>query len=345
MQLIRARNVNDAYAQGLYYLVKAGIKSPSRVGEVLVSPVPVTTIYEQPQERVLFDSKRDANPFFHLFESLWMLAGRNDAKWLDRFVGDFSKRYAEADGVMHGAYGWRWRNHFSIPETFDQLQTVINRLRKDPNDRRVVIQMWDPEADLGADKLDVPCNLCVVPRVHDGKLDITVMCRSNDAIWGAYGANAVHFSMLQEYLASKIGVRMGTYYQISNNFHAYTKVMDLVHDNEYHVMEDLYRERVFRTRVYPLVTVPDAFEEDLQLFFTSSDKEIPELPTRELVFTNSFFEVVAVPMMFAHHFAKKKEWASAIQFINGLNIDWRDAGLAWIKRRQRQYESKHALKD
>jgi len=45
--------------------------------------------------------------------------------------------------------------------------------------------------------------------------------RSNDAVWGALGANAVHFSMLQEYLAVMIGCAVGKYWQVTNNLHLY----------------------------------------------------------------------------------------------------------------------------
>src|SRR5678816_542793 len=138
MHVINANNVNDAYYQGLRLLKDAPIES-SRAGEVRVWPCPVTTVYERPTERVLFDPKRDANPFFHLFEALWMLSGRQDATWLDRFVKDFSSRFTEEDGTQHGAYGHRWRNAFG----FDQLHHVVNTLRSDPTSRQCVIQMWD----------------------------------------------------------------------------------------------------------------------------------------------------------------------------------------------------------
>jgi thymidylate synthase len=216
MDVIRARNVNGAYRQGIALLRRKGELQQSRAGEVLVVPNPVTTIYQRPMERVLFDPGRDANPFFHLGEALWMLAGRNDATWLNRFVKDFSSRFAEEDGHQHGAYGFRWRVHFEMegggpPSGWfcgpDQLETIIELLKRDPTDRRIVLTMWDPVADLAANKKDIPCNTHAYLRVRQQVdpqsvglmpvLDITVCCRSNDAIWGAYGANAVHFSVLQ----------------------------------------------------------------------------------------------------------------------------------------------------
>ena len=207
MYVITVPGVNAAYAQGLRYICERGELQNSRAGQVLVAPTPVTIVYEKPQERVLFDPSRDANPFFHLFEALHMLAGRNDAKWLDQFVKDFSSRFAESDGIQHGAYGYRWRNHFDLegggnPNLPDQLDTVVQMLVKDPQSRRAVISMWDPAADLGANKKDMPCNTHVYLRVRTNRdyvhgnwkdtsvLDLAVCCRSNDFVWGMAGANA-----------------------------------------------------------------------------------------------------------------------------------------------------------
>jgi hypothetical protein len=50
---------------------------------------------------------------------------------------------------------------------------------------------------------------------------MTVFCRSNDLIWGAYGANAVHMSILQEYVACGLARPVGHYWQVSNNYHVY----------------------------------------------------------------------------------------------------------------------------
>ena len=82
MHVIRARNVQEALVVGLQDLRRYGVERESRNGPVVVFPEPVTTVCERPEERVLFHCERDANPFFHLFEALWMLAGRNDLAYL-----------------------------------------------------------------------------------------------------------------------------------------------------------------------------------------------------------------------------------------------------------------------
>lgn len=251
MQVIQARNAEHALRQGLELLHRYGQRGTSRNGPVIVAPWPVATDTERPTERVVLAAWRDANPFFHLVEAAWMLAGRDDVAQLTPYVKRFAD-YAEPDlmegpgastGVMHGAYGHRWRRAFGI----DQLNVVVQRLRKDPDDRQCVIQMWSAdvtaETSAGAGDLtgawrDRPCNTHAYLRVRvagdrpvaDGPgvnyeetrvLDLTVCCRSNDMAWGAHGANAVHFSFLQEYLADRIGVGVGSMYQLSNNYHLY----------------------------------------------------------------------------------------------------------------------------
>src|ERR1044072_3080995 len=286
MYLINAVNVNDAYLKGLELLHRVGEESDSRAGRVLVAPMPVVTSYLNPTQRVLFDKSRDANPFFHLMESLWMLAGQNDARWLDQFVGDFSARFGEKDGIQHGAYGYRWRHAFG----FDQLTEVIKKLKANPSDRQAVIQMWDCSDydDLMGDWKDRPCNTHIYLRMRRGDvswfLDITVCCRSNDVIWGAYGANAVHFSVLQEDLAKRIGDdgHVGNYYQLSNNFHEYVDVLSKMHPSPSSMFKYLPDGRGST----PIVTNPQHFDSDVLAFVKGLR------PT----FANGFFPLVAVPM-------------------------------------------------
>jgi thymidylate synthase len=52
-------------------------------------------------------------------------------------------------------------------------------------------------------------------------LDMTVTNRSNDLVWGLLGANYVTFSVLQEYMAARIGCGVGRYHHFTNNLHCY----------------------------------------------------------------------------------------------------------------------------
>src|SRR5882724_11989202 len=97
MQIITGRNVNDIWDQAKHLLNKNHVVRPSRVGEVWEYPTPVVTEYLNPTERVLFNPLRNANPYFHFFEGLWMLAGREDVAWISQF-NDRMKEFSD-DGI------------------------------------------------------------------------------------------------------------------------------------------------------------------------------------------------------------------------------------------------------
>ena len=321
MHVIHATCVDDAPQKGLRYLgsyIPGDVqRRQSRNGAVVVSEVPVTTVYPWPLKRVSFWPERDANPFFHLYESLWMLGGRNDVAPVASYVKRM-ETFSDDGHRLHGAYGHRWRKHFG----FDQLPKIARRLREDQDDRRCVLQMWDAGEDLDMPRKDLPCNTQVYfTRSHLGNLDMTVCCRSNDIIWGAYGANAVHFSILQEYMAASIGCPVGVYYQISNNYHAYTPLFD-------ELLKHAVREGPLTS--YPQTTFPlvatDVNHWDVEL--------AAFLEQKPFTFQDPFFVGVAQPMHDAYRFHKDGRTDRALQRMEAvLADDWRSAGINWLERR------------
>ena len=356
MHVIRGRNVNELFVRGLEHLSEEGVRQESRNGPVFVAPTPVVSVYEKPCERVLFDATRDANPFFHLFECLWMLSGQNNARMLDRYVADFSARYAD-NGMIHGAYGHRWRHALG----FDQLDAVVDRLKNDHQDRQAVIQMWDATQTLedydqtypGANDLlgswkDRPCNTHVYLRVrqqstdgvetrhgvvprYDLLLDLTVLCRSNDVVWGAYGANAVHFSFLQEYLAGRIGVGVGRMYQMSNNFHGYVDTLDKLGNPAHLPGSDPYDAGAVHS-----VSIGNAWEHwdsDLMAFMGWHQGSMG-FNGIEPDYKNDWFRDVAQPMCLANWHRRKGDIVTAIDFVSRVKAaDWMMAGAEWLQRR------------
>lgn len=339
---IKVTNVNQALSEGLWWLKVHGVKEDSRNGPVLVSPEPVMTIYERPTERVLFSPLRDANPFFHLFEALWMLAGRNDVEWPAQFAKQILQ-YSDDGKTMRGAYGYRWRNWFG----YDQLHILINELKHDPNTRRAVLTMWDATehdsstgGDLLATSLDKPCNTHVYFDARGGKLNMTVLCRSNDIWWGAYGANAVHFSVLQEYIAFAVGVPVGLYRQFSNNYHLYTNVVSEERLTKFAAdakdgdcYKGWYADVV---EPYPLIqTSIEAWEEDLKRFMLK--------PYEAHQYHDPFFNFVARPM-FVAWWNRKAGFPSTARVALGeiVATDWQRACSEWIERREAKKNARTA---
>jgi hypothetical protein len=161
------------------------------------------------------------------------------------------------------------------------------------------------------------------------------MCRSNDIVWGAYGANAVHFSMLQEYLAGMIGVGVGTMYQISNNFHAYKSVYERVWPTE-SLSWMMYETGAVRPM--PIGTDWEHWDDDLDLFLQS--------PNRAEAYKNRWFGDVAVPMFVSHRLFREGKHASAITEAREIKAeDWRLAALQWLERRMKKFETRGQIEE
>jgi len=319
MYVIQADNVTDGLCKAVDFMKEEAVRSTSRAGDVLVSPVPVTVAYMSPCERVLFDPVRDANPYFHFMEGLWMIAGRNDVDWISQFSQNISQ-FSDDGSTFHGAYGHRWRKHFD----FDQLDLIISLLQNDPHNRRIVLQMWDPTEDIARDGKDFPCNTNIYFRVVNGKLDMTVCCRSNDMVWGTFGANAVHMSMLLEYMASSIGVGVGTYYQVSNNFHAYLDTWSKVQ----HLKEDpFFFCQPEGVKSFPMINKGrDNWDRELSMFMSDGDTVMG--------YRDPFFKKVAAPMLSSWGAWKDKDITKALMFANSIAAtDWRKACTEWLERR------------
>lgn len=337
MRVIEARNVNDAWDQAKILLNDVGVVRQSRVGEVIEAPFPVTTVYENPTERVLFNEERNANPFFHFFESLWMLAGRNDLAWIEKFNSKISD-FVGTDPEVYGAYGYRWRKAFDMDggaedDFADQLPKIIRMLKKNPDERRAVLTMWNPLWDLERpEKKDVPCNLIVTFKIRNSKLDMIVFCRSNDLVMGCYGANVVHFSYLQEYMAAMIGVPIGKYYQVSDSWHAYTARWKEFGGYNYGVIIDPYH--AYDIKPFPLVSSPQSFDKELYMWMDRDEYFGKD-------FDNNFFSQVAEPLWLAWYEYKQNDLDMAIAVASQCQApDWRVACTNWLNR----IKEKRALK-
>ena len=358
------RGVNDAF-QKLVERIHSGTiltsRCESRNGPVLQVTEPVLITYQCPKERVLCNPARNANPFFHLYEALWMLAGRNDVA----SVTYYNKRmneYSDDGKTLNGAYGYRWR-HSQVPDHqnwengdgVDQLDVIVNHLKDTPTSRRAVLQMWEVESDLlkigpGEEtSRDTCCNLsvlfslrrdgicnrnhkaadCPCPTIghDDSNLDMTVTNRSNDMIWGMLGANFVHFSMLQEYMAARLGVEVGVYHHFTNNLHCY--------ENNWKPEEWLKAgtSRYGTWRGVALVHDSKVFEEELPwIVEKNGPKPSSTLETAE--WQEPFFSRVAQPMFNTFHAYKQSDSWNVEYHLSRIEADdWRQAATSWLRRR------------
>ena len=332
-------DVNSAFET----LIKLFQESPdikernSRNGPVMYLDEPVTVTYTQPTNRVLLYPNRNANPFFHLYESLWMLAGRRDVKPLTRYVTRM-KEYSDDGEVLNGAYGYRWRkaeNHdytqggWGNPEV-DQLQILTDHLKTQPDSRRAVLQMWNVEDDLLRieNSKDVCCNLSILFSRDSDKLNMTVFNRSNDLIWGMLGANYVHFTMLQEHIAHRLDLQAGVYHHITNNLHVYKSnwnpVMWLSEK-----LPHVYTPGVeFRTSLIEVDSLTREFD-NINEFVKGWDLY---MSTTKRLYDN-FSWAVTIPMLNAHTWYRFRNYERAMNSLSYVQEpNWRRAGMEWMRR-------------
>lgn len=337
MTPITAVNVNEAFPLGIHYLAELGVLQNSQHGDTLEMPSPASICYLNPRERILFDKDRASNPFLNLFEALWILAGRNDVGFLSRLVERMGN-YSDNGETYYGAYGYRMRND-EQNRNCDQIEEAIRRLTKNPNDRQVVLTIRTPN-DMFYYGKDQPCNMQVACKIRNGSLNIHVFNRSNDFIWGMTGTNVVQFSMLQEYLAGRIGVAVGTYHQTTDSMHVYVneqweKLKNKRPGNYY----DPYS--IGAVVPYDMMQDPDYWDADLLLFFMKVDKGCPVVVED---FTTPFFKEVAIPLWHTFElyeaYRGSKEVPCLIAAIDEVSTmvdcDWKYATFLWLETIQKR---------
>lgn len=298
---------------------------------------PVVTTYTHPEECVLMDPVRDANPFFHLYEALWILSGHKDVARLAHYVPSMAQ-FSDDGTNFGGAYGYRLRN-----PVFDQLQETIKLLRRDPDSRRAVLSIgWMTDWNGVSKTKDQPCNTTAYVKLRDGRLYLTVCNRSNDAVWGCYGTNAVQFSYLLQYLAAHLECKVGSYVQFSDSLHVYLdgesgKTWQRCANSKPSMIHQTYTYRSRVLYALPLVDDPVRFDEELKIF-TSREDGMPA----DYSYGEPFLKWVALPMCVAYDLHKENRTDEActllLRFLNDTSKNandeaWKIAGYNWMKRR------------
>lgn len=148
-------------------------------------------------------------------------------------------------------YGVQWRNWNGV----DQVKEVIDKIKTNPNDRRLIISAWNvekiPEMALP------PCHCFYQFYVANGKLSCQVYQRSVDAPLGL-PFNLSSYALLTHMIAQVCNLEVGEFSHVSGDLHIYHNQFD-------GVKEQLTREP------YPLPTLwlnPDVKDIDS---FTMND--------------------------------------------------------------------------
>ncbi|NJK88578.1 MAG: thymidylate synthase [Myxococcales bacterium] len=185
-------------------------------------------------------------------ENLWFLSGQPHIGMLRRHGCKFWDPWADPDEHVPSAYGAFWRSfpthdQDGRPAFKDQVRTVLDVLRTNPDSRRLVISAWAPGNAL--ESALPPCHLLWilnVQRTTDGEpiLNLHLTQRSADVALGV-PYNIAGYAFLLELFARIAGMRAGILAHTLVDAHVYTRKADgsmAEYDHVPGLLEQLSRE-------------------------------------------------------------------------------------------------------
>ncbi len=175
-------------------------------------------------------------------ELFWFMSGSNDNKvlqklgceiWTPNANADYWKPKAQFEGDLGRVYGVQWR-FWKKPDgtTIDQLANIIERIKKDPNDRRLIVTAWNP-GELEEMALP-PCHMIFQFFVTNGKLSLHMFQRSCDMFLGV-PFNIASYALMLHLVAQMTSLEADELILTLGDAHIY-------HDHFDAVKEQLSRE-------------------------------------------------------------------------------------------------------
>lgn len=178
-------------------------------------------------------------------ELLWFIEGSNDDNrlkelngsektiWTANAEADYWRQKAKFDGDLGRVYGVQWRA-WKKPDgtTVDQLAEVIEKIKTNPYDRRLIVTAWNP-GELDQMALP-PCHMffqffVTPPKTsgQTGKLSLYMHQRSCDMFLGV-PFNIASYSLLLHMVAQVTNLRSGEFIHSLGDAHIYHNHFDQV---------------------------------------------------------------------------------------------------------------------
>lgn len=170
----------------------------------------------EPTARIMTNPARPLNFVVALARWVWLMAGNDrveDIAYYEPKVAGFSDNGLTVPGSCYGA------RLFNSQPGIDQIAGVISRLDKEPGSRQASAVVWQPH-DAVRNSNDIPCTHGMFFHVKDNRLHMAVTMRSNNA-FRILPFNIFEFTMLQEYVASSLGLPLGDYVHWAASMHVY----------------------------------------------------------------------------------------------------------------------------
>lgn len=240
---------DDLYQKALKEILENGTEELNERTKHKTKIIPGLTIEIPPDAGFPMLTLRKIPTKLFIAEQIWFISGsRKPSEFLNDYTHIWDD-FANIDGVVSTAYGWRWRHHFGR----DQLGLLVKLLQKEPSSRQAVVSMWDPANDglsTTLHKKNIPCPYTFTVNIVGGLLNLHLIVRSNDMMLGC-PHDVAGFALLQRILAQKLKVGVGKYTHSISHAHIY--------DIHYEGAKELVRRKNDHAKV-ELAMPKNAFE-------------------------------------------------------------------------------------
>jgi len=155
------------------------------------------------------------------------LIGRENTIWSENAEAPYWKHLARYDGDLGRIYGVQWRS-WQTPDgrEVDQIGQLLERIKTDPFDRRLVVTAWNP-GELSKMALP-PCHMLFQFFAYpDGRLSLHMVQRSCDVFLGV-PFNIASYALLLSMVAQVSGMKPFECVITLNDVHIYHEHFDAV---------------------------------------------------------------------------------------------------------------------
>lgn len=174
---------------------------------------------------------RDIDHRYLAGELLWYFSGRNDLEFIKEY-SSFWENIVNDNGTLNSAYGmqiFKLSNQYG----FTEWEWARYSLLKDYDTRQAIIRFNKPYVSFMGNK-DFVCTLTGTFSIRDGKLDLSIVMRSSDAILGLT-YDVPFFSLLiqamrVELLSAYPDLQIGKLTLLLHSSHIYERHFNLVED-------------------------------------------------------------------------------------------------------------------
>jgi thymidylate synthase len=154
-----------------------------------------------------------------LFELLWFIRGETNIRFLTDHGVTIWNEWADGNGDLGRVYGAQWCD-WRTPEggSINQLQGVVDAIRKNPDSRRLIVTAWNP-GEISQMALP-PCHAMFQFYVQEGKLSCQLYQRSADLFLGV-PFNIASYALLTSMVAAVCDLEPGDFIHTFGDIHIY----------------------------------------------------------------------------------------------------------------------------